>query len=212
MGGWSFGFVIASAAGLGSVRLSDGFRFSSIRESNRPSRQLPRRPVYAGFCPGLIEMLASRGESRVDKVSSRSVPNRRRLLSQFLHFRFRRESIERYHSIVLPSPFYLPGCSHDTLYSPTVLTLGRIHWILLRASTLLEKRGYTFVETHPPFGTCEAAELGKEVGKDEINWWLTRKEQDIETLRVKTKRVRTAVQKIKKSCGGSQTPRPTRFV
>lgn len=103
-------------------------------------------------------------------------------------------------------PFYLAGTTHDTLYSSTVLALGRIHWVLLRSATLLEKTGYTFVETHPPFGTHEPTDLGKEVGKDEIHWWLTRRETNIEVLRTRTESTLNAVQKVKKAADGLGKP------
>lgn len=103
--------------------------------------------------------------------------------------------------IVSNGPLYLAEYGHDTVYTPAALTLGRIHWTLLRSATLLQKTGYTFVETHPPFGTYEPTDLGKEVGRDEINWWLTRRETNIELLRTKTEVALGAAQKLKHAAG-----------
>jgi hypothetical protein len=92
-------------------------------------------------------------------------------------------------------PSYLSHSGHhDTLYSPTVLILGRIHWILLQSATLLGEKGFT--DTHEP------TDLGKEVGKDEINWWLTRKETNPEVLRAKTESVLEAVRTLKRAADG----------
>jgi hypothetical protein len=74
--------------------------------------------------------------------------------------------------------------------------------MLLRAATLLEKTGYTFTETHPPFGSYEPTALRKEIGKDEIHWWLIRREPNMEILRAKTKSTLDAVQKVKKAADG----------
>jgi hypothetical protein len=53
------------------------------------------------------------------------------------------------------------------------------------------------------FGHGEPTELGKEVGRDEINWWVTKKETQLEDLRRKTEEVLQGVQDIKKAvdCG-----------
>ena len=68
---------------------------------------------------------------------------------------------------------YLSDSSHEPFYCPATLTLGVVHWHLLKAANRLQERGYTFVETNPPFGKPVRTDLGNEVGKDEINWWLT---------------------------------------
>jgi Putative DNA-binding domain len=77
--------------------------------------------------------------------------------------------------------------------------LGEIHWHVLKAANALEKTGYTFVKTHGEFGRSEPTELGKEVGHDEINWWVTKKEKQLEDLRERTAALLQAVQSIKKA-------------
>ena len=92
----------------------------------------------------------------------------------------------------------LPEENHDLLYNPPVLQLGAFHWHVLKAANALEKRGHRFVESHGGFGRPELTELGKEVGRDEINWWLTKKENNIEGLRTRTAAVLEGVQTMKK--------------
>jgi hypothetical protein len=97
------------------------------------------------------------------------------------------------------APSFLPGNNHEALYSNATLMLGELHWHVLKAANALEKRGYTFVKTHGEFGRHEPTELGKEVGHDEINWWVTKKEKRIEELRERTVAVLDAVQAMKKA-------------
>ena len=79
------------------------------------------------------------------------------------------------------------------------LQLGAFHWHVLKAANALEKRGHRLVETSGGFGRPELTDLGKEVGRDEINWWLTRKETNVEDLRTRTAAVLDAVQTMKKA-------------
>ena len=50
----------------------------------------------------------------------------------------------------------------------------------------MRDRTYKVVESNGIVRRNESTEFGKEVGRDEINWWLTRKETDLEDLREKT--------------------------
>src|ERR1035437_11102697 len=97
------------------------------------------------------------------------------------------------------APMCLPEGNHDVLYSPAALQLGAFHWHVLKAANALEKRGHRLVETSGGFGRPELTDLGKEVGRDEINWWLTRKETNVEDLRTRTAAVLDAVQTMKKA-------------
>jgi hypothetical protein len=104
----------------------------------------------------------------------------------------------RYDSGMAFAPMCLSEENHDHLYNPAVLQLGALHWHVLKAANALEKRGDRFVESQGGFGRSEPTELGKEVGGDEINWWLTKKETNIEDLRARTAAVLEGVQTMKK--------------
>jgi hypothetical protein len=106
------------------------------------------------------------------------------------------------------APLYLPETNHDLLYCPASLKLGELHWHILKAANALENQGYTFVQTQGSLGRQEPTNLGKEVGGDEINWWLTKKEPNPEELRIRTITVLDGVQKLKK---GADTLKTTEF-
>jgi len=71
------------------------------------------------------------------------------------------------------------GDAHDALFSPATLMLGNIHWTLLRAANLMDARRWNKVRTEGKgYFTSEMTDFGKEVGLDEINWWVFKKERD----------------------------------
>src|SRR6266480_1028541 len=78
--------------------------------------------------------------------------------------------------------------------------LGEIHWHILRASRQMYKK--TIVETrHGESGIIVQhgiTEFGKEVGRDEIDWWVFRKEDDIQVLKKRTGEALDAAQKLKR--------------
>jgi hypothetical protein len=95
------------------------------------------------------------------------------------------------------APMFLPDSNHDLLYCPATLKLGELHWHLLRAANALDRD--RFVQTHGGFGRPEPTDLGREVGRDEINWWLTKKETNVEDLKMRTSAVLDGVQTIKRA-------------
>jgi hypothetical protein len=90
--------------------------------------------------------------------------------------------------------------SNEAVFSPPTLMLGEIHWHILRASRLMYQK--TVVETRGSEGSGlaglivhqEYTEFGREVGRDEINWWVFRKESDIQELRERTSQAQDAAQ------------------
>jgi len=95
--------------------------------------------------------------------------------------------------------------SNEAVFSPPTLMLGEIHWHILRASRLMYQK--TVVETRGSEGSGlaglivhqEYTEFGREVGRDEINWWVFRKESDIQELRERTSQAQDAAQKLKRA-------------
>ncbi len=89
--------------------------------------------------------------------------------------------------------------SNEAVFSPQTLMLGEIHWHILRASRLMREK--TVIETrHGESGIIVhqgRTEFGKEVGRDEIDWWVFRREHDLQELRKKTAQALEAAQKLK---------------
>lgn len=96
----------------------------------------------------------------------------------------------------------LPDDAHEPLFTATGLRLGEIHWHLLKASSLVSSR--SFVERKADPGGLglrgltipESTAFGEEVAGDEIQWWIFRKETDIEELRNRTEEVLASSQTL----------------
>jgi hypothetical protein len=85
---------------------------------------------------------------------------------------------------------------------PATLKLGELHWYILRASDLMYNK--TTIEIKLREGKLspirqEHTDFGKEVGRDEINWWVFKKEPDIEELKKQTTRALEVTQKLKEA-------------
>lgn len=81
------------------------------------------------------------------------------------------------------------------------MRLGEIHWYLLRAANVMHTRRYRKGKIGP-HGFEEAPErtdFGREVGGDEINWWVFKKETDIDELGVQTQRALQSAQLLKQA-------------
>src|SRR5689334_12404346 len=97
----------------------------------------------------------------------------------------------------------MPEANNDNspVFSSVTLKLGEIHWEILRASTEMSERTTIKVETGG-VGQLKAyrnkdTDFGREVGRDEINWWVFKKEPDVEELRKQTEHTLDAVQTLK---------------
>lgn len=91
-----------------------------------------------------------------------------------------------------------PDKEHESLFCPATLRLGYIHWYVMRASTLMEAK--TTVRTKGPIGVTSVqpakTDFAKNVGWDEINWWVCRRENNLEELRRQTEGAREAAQSL----------------
>jgi hypothetical protein len=104
-------------------------------------------------------------------------------------------------AMIVQARMTLPENAHDPLFSSATLRLGEIHWSVLKASYLMDTHRYRKMEADQ-FGfrkPSERTDFGKEVGGDEINWWVFRKEADIDELQVQTRRALEAVQRLKQA-------------
>lgn len=90
---------------------------------------------------------------------------------------------------------------HNKFFSPATLRLGEIHWCILRAADLIDTKSYVKEKVGEglSFIAHESTEFGKEVGRDEINWWVFKKETDIPGLRERTLRALDALQVLKEA-------------
>lgn len=84
---------------------------------------------------------------------------------------------------------------HDVLYSEATLALGEIHWMILKATQTMD--GKRWNTTNLGFGkTYQDTDFGKEVGMDEIHWWIFKKESDVDELGARTEETLTAGQTL----------------
>jgi hypothetical protein len=89
---------------------------------------------------------------------------------------------------------------NEAVFGPAALKLGEMHWYILRASHLMYEK--TTIEIKVGIGGFvqhKDTDFGKEVGRDEINWWVFKKEPDIEELKKQTTRALEAAQKLKEA-------------
>src|SRR5215469_2977033 len=101
--------------------------------------------------------------------------------------------------------------ANDLLFSDATLTLGKVHWALLRAANLVDAHRYKKVEGQGGFSTTEWTEFGNEVGTDEINWWVFKKETQIGDLRGETRRALESAQVLKAASGKLENIRPRSY-
>jgi hypothetical protein len=87
---------------------------------------------------------------------------------------------------------------NEVLFSDATIELGEIHWTLLKSASAMDSKRWTV--TKATIGSnYEDTEFGKEVGRDEINWWIFRKETDVDDLLVKTEQALESAQVLKKA-------------
>lgn len=88
---------------------------------------------------------------------------------------------------------FLDRSAHADLFTPETFRIGEILWFLLRAEQ--DKRAQALREVEP--GRDEYTELGEEIGRDEIHWWVFKKETDHDTLRGRTNEALEASRRLR---------------
>ena len=87
-----------------------------------------------------------------------------------------------------------------SILTDTTAMLAELHWYLLRSSRLMSElryrslEGFSFgikIEHHEP------TDFGRDVGRDEIDWWINRKEQDTPELRERSEQAMAAAQTLR---------------
>jgi len=81
------------------------------------------------------------------------------------------------------------------LFSGSSREMGKIHWYIQKARTEMDKK--CWIKRKKFFGQDELTDFGKEVGVDEIHWWVFKKERKIEDLLKRTEDALKSVQKLK---------------
>jgi hypothetical protein len=87
---------------------------------------------------------------------------------------------------------------HEVLFSDATIKLGEIHWTLLRSASAMDSKRCTVTEASIG-SNYEDTEFGKEVGRDEIHWWIFQRETDVDELLVKTRQALESAQVLKKA-------------
>lgn len=98
-----------------------------------------------------------------------------------------------------------PNPENEPFFSPEVLLVGEMHWHILRAAQLMYEKSIEGIKE----GSANTSKLlprrqrptdfGREVGRDEINWWVFKKEREIEEFRSETIKALKAAQSLKKA-------------
>lgn len=89
-----------------------------------------------------------------------------------------------------------PYQEHERLFSNSGLKLGRVLRHLLDAAQAMDERMYV---THTANGDVNLTEFGEEVGKDEIHWWIYKKEANLAELQTRVKQALQSVQFLKEA-------------
>ena len=82
--------------------------------------------------------------------------------------------------------------SHDELFSGSSLEVGKAHWYIQKANTEMNRRRY--VEN---VEGVQRTDFSEEVGPDEIHWWVSKRETEIDKLYERTQTALTHLQRLK---------------
>lgn len=102
--------------------------------------------------------------------------------------------------------FFSTDEQHAPLYCPETMKLAKLHWYLLKSETLMESLCCEAVELPSSSGgmklhSYRRTDFGQEVGRDEIDWWINRKEDNIDHFCQQSTRALDAAQVLKKAAG-----------
>lgn len=86
----------------------------------------------------------------------------------------------------------------EHLSGPATLKLGEFHWNILHSSKLMDsQRWQELKEEGKPFSRHEFTDFGREVGLDEIHWWIFKKERNVAELGERAKVVLKSAEHLK---------------
>ena len=105
----------------------------------------------------------------------------------------------------------LPSDAHDSLFSNAVLKIGEIHSYFLAAFSLVRTPRTKAPDIPRLLRKEDRTELAKEIGGDEIHWWVFTKEDDIAQLSDRTERALAAAQTLKEGSAALKRNRPRAY-
>jgi hypothetical protein len=88
--------------------------------------------------------------------------------------------------------------SKEHVSSHATLKLGEFHWRLLHSSKLMDSQRWQEIkEEGKPFSRSEFTNFGREVGVDEIHWWIFKKEKNVAELGERAKVAVKSAERLK---------------
>ena len=94
----------------------------------------------------------------------------------------------------------IPETKRNSILTGTTSMLGQLHWYLLKSSKVMsDERERVWEEISNGFRAerYELTDLGREVGRDEIDWWVNRKERNTPELCERSDEALDAAQKLR---------------
>jgi len=79
---------------------------------------------------------------------------------------------------------FIEDINHRELFSGSSLEIGKIHWYIQKANTEMDKKRW--IKRKKFFEQDKLTDFGKEVGFDEVHWWVFKKETEIKELLKRT--------------------------
>jgi len=93
--------------------------------------------------------------------------------------------------------FEISASQRSSILTAAASMLGELHWYLLKSSKLMRDerdRIWEEVSHGIRIERCEPTDFGREVGRDEIDWWINRREQNTPELGERTGQAMAAAQ------------------
>jgi schlafen family protein len=102
--------------------------------------------------------------------------------------------------------------SKEHLSRPATQKLGEFHWNILHSSKLMDsQRWQELKEEGKPFSRREFTDFGREVGLDEIHWWIFKKERNVAELGERAKVVLQSAERLKEAAESVAKYRPKSY-
>jgi len=99
--------------------------------------------------------------------------------------------------MLVPSGYEDEINHHGMLFSGASWEIGEIHWYIQKADTEMTRRCFVRREGEHRSVKIDRTPFGDEVGTDEINWWVFKRETEIEELKKRTEKTLSSAQKLK---------------
>ena len=99
---------------------------------------------------------------------------------------------------------------NEVLFSDATIKLGEIHWTLLKSASFMDSKRWRVIKEIIG-SSYEDTDFGKEVGWDEIHWWIFKKETDVDELLAKTERTLKSAQTLKIASAKLKTKEPKSY-